>query len=333
LIALLLLLCEVSAPLGPYARPGVPVPLVVDAKARGMTDYLEVDGQRYFLLRPVTLVHPAALPCRVSDASGKELLRLEPVPEGRTLVGTTGAGDDAADGPLRVQIDLRALGALHWPCLDLFDVVEAPGEAIADRWHKAGGGRIPRTGNVLPEVYDGLPAPVPAARVWPTARLFLLAFALVLAAQLLLRARLGPLAAVALAATLLGAVVTRQKYDPLARARIEIVYRPAASGPARVRMFDALSAVGPGARADAPEGAGPVFYQSGNTGWFRDDGSYSLEPGVTRLFVRDVLADRPPLREGAHDGALTALISLFEPKKGRWEVRAGANRIEFTAVD
>jgi len=135
----------VEAPLGPFARPGVPIPLASDAERDAA-----LDGLRIRLRAGVTLVAAPRVPCELRDARGEPLLRLLPAPSDALLVGVVGPhpADLAAriGGPVRV-VALEAAALVEaWPCYDLFDRVYVSDASVPERaraalvaWARAGG--------------------------------------------------------------------------------------------------------------------------------------------------------------------------------------------------
>lgn len=321
---LLLLLAEVSAPLGPYARPGVPVLLVT----KGETE-LVIEGWRY-KAEPLTIVHPPFLPCTVHNAEGKELLRLEQVPP-RKLIGTTGSGFDLEGGPMQVHIEVAMFPGVYWRCLDVFDEVVGTAPMI-DAWKRAGGDReIPRVGNIAPDVYDLVDMPVGASPAWGTARLVIVVTSVVLGALVLLRAHLGLIALVAVFGAAAGLLAPRAEFDAEVATELEILYH--LPGSTRRRVFTAHTAVAGNAHVTPHPQSVPLFYRAAADPWWNGvDRSCALEPGVIRLFLTEEIqtASRGP--EGG-EGPMGKLVEAFRPKRGRWRVGISAGKLEFTAVD
>jgi len=149
LAALLLTACAalagVDAPLGPFARPGVPTALASDV-AREVDAY----GWRFALRAGTTVVALPRLPCDVHEPSGALLLRLGEVPAERLLVGVVGRYSGAFVerlGPNVVVVPLEPERLVdRWQPYDLFDrlyvartdLPEAVRRALAD-WACAGG--------------------------------------------------------------------------------------------------------------------------------------------------------------------------------------------------
>jgi len=120
MIALLLLLAlAADAPLGPYARPGIPVAL------RAAPGDYALDGWPVRVGRGGSALAAAPrLPCAFRDAANAELLRFEAPPEGRPLVALVGdaPADFEARLPEAAVVRLARAGLpLEWRCYDLFD--------------------------------------------------------------------------------------------------------------------------------------------------------------------------------------------------------------------
>lgn len=320
---LLLLIAEVSAPLGPYARPGVPVLLVT----KGETE-LVVEGWRY-KAAPWTIVHPPFLPCTVCNAEGKELLRLVPVPTTDEFIGTTGSGGDT-----RVHIEAAKLSKRYWRCLDLFDDVvgEAP---IIDEWRRAGGGRgIPRVGNIAPDVYDLVASPQEPSAAWALAKLIILVTGIALGSLVFLGAHVGLVALVVLLGGAVALLAPGERFEAAVAMEIEVIYHlPEAT---RKRVFVAHTAVGGGASVTPRPQSVPLFYRAAADPWWESvERSCPLEPGVIRLFLTEELseASRGPEEPKRGEAPIGKLADTFKPKKGRWRVGISRRRLEYTAVD
>jgi hypothetical protein len=329
---LLVLLCEVSSPLGPYARPGVPVPLVVVGESE-----VVVQGWRYPAQQPLTMVYPATLPCTVRAGDGRELLRLEPVPPDTLLVGLEdGASLAAAPGVVTTPVRTADLADKDWPCLDVFDHVVAPQAGAAlDAWDSAGGvvtrpgePATPRAlvalrpGNLGRQVYDALEMSRAESPAAATMRLVVLVSGVVMALQLLaLRRRrlaLFGLAGVAVLAAVVGVVRTRADYDPVLVTRITIHYE--GGDWFRERVYTAFGAASPASFEAAGFGA-PVFYRAPGDPWWPDAGQRCpLEPGVIRLFVADK-GGAIGLGGGFKEGPLASLVPFVRPATGRWRAQ------------
>lgn len=315
---LLLLVCEVTAPLGPYARPGVPVPLVV----KGETEIV-VEGWRY-AAEPLTIVHPPVVPCVVRNAAGKELLRLEAVPDKTLLVGVEGAvpPDYAARIPRPDGYDVRAVSIdpTHKVGLGLFDRVVTRDRLQAEPKELKPPAR-PRRGNIAPAVYDLIPEPAGASGALLAARLIGIAAAIVMAIQILLYGR-GLVSArfarwslgfVAVVGALAGAAGAYSEYTPVFEARIVIRGTP---NDFAYRCFGAL---GPGAEIVPGRSWTPLFYRSAGQPWWTDGTRrMSIPPGVLRLFLdRDPPPSPVPI--DAKDGP-KGLRALAPPGPGRIRV-------------
>ena len=324
---LMLFLAEVSAPLGPYARPGVPVLLAT----KGET-VLVVEGWRY-KAEPLMIVHPPFVPCTVRNAAGKELLRLEQVPPGRKLIGTTGSGHDLEDGAERVHIEVALLPDAYWRCLDVFDEVIGKAPMI-DAWKRAGGDRgIPRVGNIAPYVYDLVEAPIEPSAAWALARLIILVTGIALGSMVFLGAHVGLVTLVALLGGAVALVAPGARFEAAVAMEIEVIYHlPEAT---RTRVFVGHTAVGGGASVTPHPQSVPLFYRAAADPWWEGvERSCPLEPGVIRLFLTEELqeASRGP-EKPKEEGPIGKLVGTFKPKKGRWRVGISRRRLEYTAVD
>jgi hypothetical protein len=368
LASLLLLGAAVAAappelPLGPYARPGTPVLLRSDSARE-----VSIDGWRFALRPGVTWVHPPRVPCVVRDAAGKELLALAAVPAGELLVGVVGAvPPDLPRGVHALRIRPEGMRAQHWRALDLFDRIlitaptaDAPWIAALTEWVRAGGSlvspsnplpvgtglgrvhasredagpvlepRVPRPGNVRPDVYDLVPPPVARSPALRAARWIVSGAGAALALQILLaafgrmRRRLfwTGVALVALLGGAVGLVRTRADYTPVARGRIEVAYL--GGGVERRRTYMVFLHAGPGATAPVAAAHTPILFRAGGEPWWAAPGhAATLGPGMTRIFlVEEVLSGSgsalgekrlPPAAFWAREG----------PRRGRARAEAG----------
>lgn len=360
-LLVVLLLAGVEAPLGPYARPGVPVILRSDTPT-----VVDLDGWT-FRIDGLTPVFPPAVPCVVRGEDGKELLRLED-PGDLPLTGVLG---DVPEGLERaVPIRPVALAAGDWRALDLFDVVLATGPVRGDepwfptvaRWVLAGGSlvipdarrlfpegtglgaaaeraedlplpRIPRPTNVRPDLYELVKPVAAASPPLRAARWIVLGAALASALQVLLALRgrlragtiLAGLGAVALLGSGIGLVRTRADYTPVARGRIEISYF--GGGVERRRTYLVYRHAGPSAVAPRAPDALPVLFGSHRAPWWRGLGEeVPVEEGITRIFlVEEVLkAPAPPSLSGTAVPADP--WALERPRRG--DVRVSASSLE-----
>jgi len=318
-----LLLLALELPLGPFARPGVPV--LVTSETRTDVDLAgwiwSVDGP--------TEVAPPQLPCTIAYPGGTA--QVQAVPEGQLLVGALHAAREGA-------VPIRLVEGMGWQPLDVFDriVVGRCGaweRAILDAWARAGGDVVdaeapaeaprplpfPRAGSARPEVYDLATARGAGSAAFAVGRRF--AFATAAALAILLAAGLlGFLPARAVAALVLvvaavgggvGAALTAGAAEPFSRATVVIHY------PSRTRVFTMVRAEWNGASMPAPAGV-PFFYRGAGDPWWRD-GARTLvaDRGVIRGFVRDE-APREAAREGDSESR-RSLRPLF-----RSQVPAGA---------
>ena len=353
---------EVTAPLGPWARPGVPVLLVSDTPTVVKIDdwLFRVDGP--------TLVYPPRVPATVRDAAGKELLYLEEVGEQETLVGVI--GDPPAELANAVAISPRALHAAAWRALDVFDhlllTLPAGDEPWVDavyRWVRAGGSlagpgaravfaadaglgavadrldelpprAIPLPGNIRPDLYAEVAQPAAVSPALRSARWVVLGAAVALALHLLLGARgwigrrtlLSGLALVAVAAGLLGLLRTGFDYTPVARGRIEILYF--GGGMERRRVYEIFLPAGPGAATPEGDAGVPILFRNNFVAWWPAAGRGStLEEGMIRIFLREELrvADPPDPAVGG-EAAPEALWRHERPRGGVWRVQVAAPR-------
>ncbi|HEX5138133.1 MAG TPA: hypothetical protein VFY93_14250 [Planctomycetota bacterium] len=346
----------VEAPLGPFARPGVPVllrsdrPVVVDLE--GWT--FRVDG--------TTPVFPPVLPCAVR-VDGEEVLRLTERPERLKGVLPDAPPDLAGDA---IPIDGVALASGAWRALDLFDAVIVTGPVRGDepwfpcvaQWVLAGGSvavadaarlfpdgtglgaaaeriedlpppRIPAPSNVRPDVYALVEDVASMSPPFRAARWVVLGAALACVLQILfavrgrMRARTlaAGLAAVALLGAAAGILRTRADFTPVGRGRIEISW--AGGGAERVRTYLVYANAGPGALAPHAPDALPVLFGSNREAWWRGPGEEApVGEGVVRIFLVEEVRRSPgppPLPPGEPP---RDLWKRERPLRG--EVRAGA---------
>jgi hypothetical protein len=362
-IAALLVVCaaaaaEVEAPLGPYARPGIPVLLASET-----AQVVDLEGWRFAVHGP-TWVHPPRLPCAVRDPEGKELLFLSRAPGEVRLVGVVGdVPADLGDGVLAVPIRPHGMAPTQWRALDLFDRILITGGVAPDadwmgavrEWVRAGGSlvapfdplpsgaglgswhttleragpigepRIPRPGNVRPDVYGLVARPAAHAPALVSARWIVAGTCLALALQLLLAAcgRMGGrlmLAGTVLVALIgggVGLIRPRADYAASARGTIEISYF--GGGVERRRSYLVWRRVGPGARAT--DVGTPVLFREGGDPWWEEPGRGSpLQEGMTRIFLDEQVRARtaPGLRGGEPPPA------FWERERPRGAVRSVA---------
>jgi hypothetical protein len=348
---------EVEAPLGPFARPGVPVllrsasPVVVD-----------LDGWT-FRVEGTTPVFPPALPC-VVRVDGDEVLRLVERPD--RLVGVIGDPPPGGLGAGFVQVRPIALADGCWRALDHFDGIVVQGGVRGDepwfpcvaQWVLAGGSlavedarrlfpegtglgaaadrvedlpppRIPAPGNVRPDVYDLVGEVSRRSPPFRAARWIVLGAALAMALQILVamrgrmraRALVVGLAATAVLGAGAGILRTRADYTPVARGRLEISWF--AGGVERVRTYLVYRDAGPGAEAPRAPDALPVLFGRNRAPWWRGPGEeVDVGEGVTRVFLVEEVRRAPappPLPSGEPPRDLWA---RERPLRG--EARAGA---------
>jgi hypothetical protein len=355
---------ELEAPLGPYARPGTPVLLGSDTVRE-----VDIDGWRFVLERGVTWVHPPRVPCVVRDREGRELLSLAAVPNDVRLVGVVGdVPPNLGAGVRAVQIRPQAMRARHWRALDLFDRVLVTGPADRDapwllaltEWVRAGGSlvapnnplpvgtglgsvharaadagpvlepRIPRPGNVRPDVYDLVAPPAPRSPALRAARWIVIGACAALGLQVMLAAlgfirRRSFWAGVALVAVLGGAVGlvrTRADYTPVAWGRIEVAYL--GGGVERRRTYLVFLGVGPHAVAPVAAAHTPVLFRAGGDPWWASPArGATLGAGMTRIFlVEEILSGSGSALRGT--GPLPAEFWRREgPRRGRARAAAG----------
>lgn len=349
---------EVEAPLGPYARPGVPVILRSDAPT-----VVDLDGWT-FRVDGATPVFAMAVPCVVRGEDGKELRRLED-PGARAL--TAVIGDVPPDLEGAVQVSPAALAPSHWRALDLFDALlvtipvrgDEPWFPCVAQWVHAGGSlavagsrrlfpsgmglgavadrredlpppRIPRPLATRPDLYALVGETAASSPPLGTAR-WIVALAMLACTVQILLVRLGRLpnwtlfvglGAMVLGAAVLGLVRTRSDYTPTARGEIRISFF--GGGVERRRTYLVYGHAGPLASAPRAPDAAPILYGSHRVPWWRGPGEeVPVMDGITRiLLVEEVLMapDPPPLP----DGPVPAdLWRLERPRRG--EARVGAS--------
>ncbi|MEE8107388.1 MAG: hypothetical protein V3T86_17775 [Planctomycetota bacterium] len=313
----------VEAPLGPYARPGVPLAL------RSTIDVtVSIDGWTYRLRDgEMTYVRVSRTPCAVVDASGAVLLELDAVPENTRLVLLLGAGPDNLAAGLK-GADGEPVKAVHvregdvpglWNSLDLFDRVYLLQESRRDRalekWGRgggdvAGGGgdpkevlaragpvrplRVARAASARPDLYKDLPPAEVAPDALDQARLVVLgsgiAFGLLILGGALFRVDrrllLGMGALVGIAGAGLGAVLPERVDRPVAAGRIEEVF--VLDGHVRRRIYRVAVTLRPGLAPMPGPGEQPVpFLERGGAWWESPGTAGSAEPGMTRIFVTE----------------------------------------------
>jgi hypothetical protein len=348
-------LAGVEAPLGPYARPGVPVLLRSDAPT-----VLDLDGWK-FRVEGVSAVFPPGVPCVVRGDDGREVLRLED-PGERALTGVIGDIPQGLADAVRIRPDAIA----DWRALDLFDRLLVTGPVRGDEpwfatvaaWVHAGGSlaaeeaarlfpqgaglgavaasieglppaRIPRSGNVRPDLYARILPVVARSPALRAARWVVLAASFALALQILvalrgrigLAALLGGLGAVAVAGAVTGFLRARADFTPLATGRIEISWF--GGGVERLRTYLVYRHAGPGAAAPVRAGAAPVLFGSHRAPWWRGPGEEApLEEGMSRIFaVEEVRRAAPaPLEGGAPPPEVWA---RERPRRGGSQAAAG----------
>ncbi len=317
-------------PLGPYARPGIPLPVfTTEPTELDLNGWpLEVDGLGW--------LHPMDLP---SEGPGPRA-----VPEGRRLVGVWGdlpaeVEAELAAGALVVRVDLGRIPPEAWRALDLFDRLYATrrtpaGDALLLAWAKAGGsvaivgelagaagvagvlavpdatqlvrgGRdlaIPRPAAARPWLYELLGASKGGMGALGSARRVVGAFAAVLLTQLLLavagrisvRGLLAGVALVSAVACVIALLATRSDFRPLARGRIEIDFVLDGSSGVRRRTYEIFAAAVPGAEVVRENLWTPVPYRPFAEAWWRRrDGRELLAEGVTRLYLREEWIEAP----------------------------------------
>jgi hypothetical protein len=334
---------DVEAPLGPFARAGVPVLLRSDRPV-----VVDLDGWT-FRVEGATPVFPPALPCIVR-VDGEETLRLSE-PKG-PLTGVIGDVPPAL-GESAVPIQPVALALGCWRALDLFEKVLVTGPVRGDepwfpcvaQWVLAGGSlavegagrlfpegtglgaaaerledlppsRIPAPLNVRPDVYELVPEVARSSPPFRTARWVVLGAALAMALQILvaLRGRMRAttlvlgLAAVAILGAGAGLLRTEADYTPVARGRIEVSWF--GGGVERIRTYLVYRDAGPRALAPHAPDALPVLYGRNRAPWWRGPGEEAaVGEGVIRIFLVEEVrkAPAPPL-----------LLPAGEPPKDLW---------------
>lgn len=325
---------EVDAPLGRFARPGVPVLLRSDRPV-----VVDLDGWT-FRVEGTAPVFPPTVPCIVR-VDGDEALRLSGATD--PLTGVIGDIPPGLSGA--VPIGPAALAGGSWRALDLFDRILATVPVRGDepwfrevaQWVLAGGSfaaedarrlfpdgtglgaaadrledlpppRIPAPGNVRPDVYALVQETARRSPPLRAARWIVLGAALACALQILLsmrgRMRAATLALGLLAVALLGAgtglLRTRADYTPLARGRIEVSW--SSGGVERLRTYLVYREAGPGAAAPHMPDALPVLFGSNRTPWWRGPGEeVSVGEGMIRIFLVEEVRkapEPPPLPSG-----------------------------------
>ncbi|MHC4450691.1 MAG: hypothetical protein ACYS0E_11250 [Planctomycetota bacterium] len=303
MIALLILLA-VELPLGPFARPGVPVLLTSDAPVDvNLSGWIwRVDGP--------TEVAPPQLPCSLPGGS----LELAPA----ELVGVIGKAKQG-------EVAIRLVKGMSWRPLDLFSEirygeVEPWEREILEAW-EASRASVSFAGNVLPEVYDLAPGRGVGSTSMLFARLVAAAMGGALCLLLLLAGR-GSLAArpaivfcalIALVGGSMGAWLTRRGAEPFTEARIVIHY------PGRTRVFRMFRAEWDGAEMVAPEGV-PFFYRgAGDPWWAGSDRILRADEGIIRGFQID-LPVTEPVRAGDSEPRrlLRKLLRRHAPSGAWW---------------
>jgi len=355
---------EPEALLGPYARPGTPVLFRSDTACE-----VVIDEWRFALEPGVTWVHPPRVPCVVRDREGRELLSLAAVPRDVRLVGVVGdVPPDLGAGVRAVRIRPEGMQQEHWRALDLFDRILVTGPIARGarwlpaltEWVRAGGAlvaaenplpvgsglgsvhgdlasagpvrepRIPRPGNVRPDVYELVPPPASRSRALRAARWIVtgagaaLGLQIVLAAFGLLRRRsfLVGVGLVALAGGAVGVVRTGADYTPVARGLIEVAYF--GGGVERRRSYLVFVHAGQGAVAPVAAAHTPILYRAGGDPWWTTPGrGATLGAGMTRIFlVEEVLAGAATRLDGG--GPPPAVFWAREgPRRGRASAAAG----------
>jgi hypothetical protein len=353
-----------EAPLGPYARPGTPVLLRSDSARE-----VSIDGWRFRLGPGVTWVHPPRVPCVVRDAAGRELLAFAPVPPDTRLVGVVGDIPPDLGARVRaVRIWPQGMRAQHWRALDLFDRIlvtapiarDAPWIPAVTEWVRAGGSlvaqenplplgtglgrvfariedagpvlepRIPRPGNVRPDVYELVPPPAAHSPALRAARWIVTGAGAALALQILLAAlgRMRPrlfwtgVGLVALLGGAVGLVRTRADYTPVAWGRIEVAYY--GGGVERRRTYVVFVHAGPGATAPVAAAHTPVLFRAGGDPWWVAPGrGVALGPGMTRIFLVEEVLSGSGSRLGEKRLPPPAFWEREGPRRGRARAAAG----------
>jgi hypothetical protein len=348
---------EIEAPLGRFAKPGVPVLLRSDRPV-----VVDLDGWT-FRVEGATPVFPPALPC-VVRVDGEEVLRLSARPD--RLLGVIG---DPPPGSEAVPIREAALAHATWRALDVFDAVLATGTVRGDepwfpcvaQWVLAGGSlaitdarrlfaegtglgaaaesledlpppRIPAPGNVRPDVYELVPEVLESSPPFRAARWVVLGAAAAMALQIVVamrgrmraRALVLGLAATALLGAGAGLLRTRADYTPVARGRLEISWWK--DGVERVRTYLVYRDAGPGAAAPHAPDALPVLYGRNRAAWWRGPGEEAaVEEGVIRIFLVEEVRKAPAPPDLPSGEPLKDLWAHERPLRG--EVRAGATPV------
>jgi len=337
---------SVEAPLGPYARPGVPLAL------RSTTDVtVLIDGWTYRLRDgETTYVRVSRAPCAVVDRSGAVLLRLDAVPDDTRLVLLLGAGPDnlaaslaGTSGEAVESVHVRA-GNLPklWNAFDLFDRVyllqDSRRTNALETWGHgggdlAGGGgdpaevlaragpvrplRVPRAASARPDLYDDLPRAEIAPDALHQARLVVLgsglAFALLVAAGAWFRVDrrllLGMGVLVGVAGVGLGAVLPEQSDRAVAAGRIEEVF--VLDGHVRRRIYRVAVTLRPGLAPKAGPSEQPVPYLERGGAWWRSPGvAGPAEPGMTRIFLTEQVE---PVEHAESIGARVEVTGEIRP--------------------
>ena len=318
-----------KTPLGSYARTGVPVvftsdrPVAVDLsgwawRVEGTTALFAprlpctvVFGDDSFALRAVPegklllgVLGPGQLP--VTATTLVEHIELVEGTPWQALDLFDRIVWTGIDRPTAVQYALllrwvRMGGDLVVPrgIFDVTDVglgrlqsVGGQNDALPARAHP-----IPRLGNVLPEIYDLAPARGVGSPALDQLRLVFFGMALVLLLGLLggaggwigRRVFFSLTLAVVLTAAGLGTWLTRQSFEPVAEAILEVTYFSAEKSEySRARVFRIFRATGDGATLPSQDGA-PLFYRAAGDPWWTElDGAIAFDEGVSRAFMVDL---------------------------------------------
>ncbi|MHC4940739.1 MAG: hypothetical protein ACYTHK_17500 [Planctomycetota bacterium] len=299
----LLLVMTVELPLGPFARPGVPVLMTSE-----QPEEVDLAGWVWLVDGP-TEVSPPQLPCALPGGS------LQPAPE--RLVGVIGKADEG-------EVSIRLVKGMSWRPLDLFDEirygeVEPWEREILERWEKSRQG-VPRTGNVLPEVYDLAPGRGVGSASMLLARLVGAAMGGAICILLLLGGR-GSIAArptlvfcglIVLVGGGMGAWLTHRAAQPFSEARIVVHY------PDRTRVFRMFRAEWDGAAMPAPRGV-PFFYRgAGEPWWDGGDRVVRADEGIIRGFIVDGDATEPARTGDSEPTRLLRKLMRRHAPNGRW---------------